>query len=67
MMVDKEIYDNVYIRYLGTETIEDQYGKKHGLWEDYYSNGQLKETSKYKNGEIILEKVRYDEEGKIIQ
>ena len=45
----------------------DQYGKKHGLWEDYYSNGQLKETSKYKNGEIILEKVRYDEEGKIIQ
>ena len=45
----------------------DQYGKKHGLWEDYYSNGQLKETSKYKNGEIILEKIRYDEEGKIIQ
>ena len=28
-MVDKEIYDNVYIRYLGIETIEDQYGKKH--------------------------------------
>ena len=45
----------------------DQYGKKHGLWEDYYSNGQLKETSKYKNGEIIIEKIRYDEEGKIIQ
>ena len=45
----------------------DQYGKRHGLWEDYYSNGQLKETSKYKNGEIIIEKIIYDKEGKIIQ
>ena len=45
----------------------DQYGRRHGLWEDYYSNGQIKEISEYKNGQIILEKVRYSEDGSIIK
>ena len=45
----------------------DQYGRRHGSWQDYYSNGQLKEVSEYKNGEIILEKVKYDQEGMIIK
>ena len=29
MMVDKTIYNDLYIRYLGKTIIKDQYGKKH--------------------------------------
>ena len=29
MMVDKEIYNSLHIKYLGRDTIEDQYGKKY--------------------------------------
>ena len=29
MMVDKEIYDSLFMRYLGKEIIKDQYGKKY--------------------------------------
>ncbi len=50
MMVDKEIYDNVYIRYLGTETIEDQYGKKHNCIK---FSPQLIEGTLFKEGESM--------------
>jgi len=50
MMVDKEIYDNVYIRYLGTETIEDQYGKKH---ECIKFSPQLIEGTLFQEGESM--------------
>ncbi len=29
MMVDKEIYNDIYVKYLGKATIKDQYGKKY--------------------------------------
>ena len=50
MMVDKEIYDNVYIRYLGIETIEDQYGKK---YECIKFSPQLIEGTLFKEGESM--------------
>jgi len=50
MMVDKEIYDNVYIRYLGTEIVEDQYGKKH---ECIKFSPQLIEGTLFQEGESM--------------
>ena len=50
MMVDKEIYDNVFIRYLGIETIEDQYGKKH---ECIKFSPQLIEGTLFQEGESM--------------
>ena len=51
MMVDKEIYVNLYIRYLGTETIEDQYGKKHDCIK---FSPQLIEGTLFQEGESMF-------------
>ena len=50
MMVDKKIYNDLYIRYLGTETIEDQYGKKHDCIK---FSPQLIEGTLFKEGESM--------------
>jgi len=55
-----EIYSKV--KKYPWSNIQDMNGWEHGTNFKY-----LKEISKYKNGEIILEKIRYDKEGKIIQ
>jgi antitoxin component YwqK of YwqJK toxin-antitoxin module len=44
----------------------DQSGKRDGIWEDFYSNGQLKQRFNYKNGALLSSSDVYDFEGKII-
>ncbi len=44
----------------------DKFGKRKGIWEDYYSNGQLKERVEYEKGEGISDPIKYSKEGEII-
>jgi antitoxin component YwqK of YwqJK toxin-antitoxin module len=38
-------------RQLNLINLYDEKGKRHGLWEEYYSNGQLSYKGNYVNGE----------------
>jgi len=42
-------------------------GKRQGVWEDYYSNGQLKERAAYENGRVVSEVIKFDKRGKKIK
>jgi hypothetical protein len=50
MMVDKEIYDSLFIRYLGRDVIQDQYGKKYNC---LIISPLLIEGTLFKEGEFM--------------
>ena len=50
MMVDKEIYNSLFIRYLGRDTIKDQYGKKYNC---LIISPLLIEGTLFKDGEFM--------------
>ena len=50
MMVDKEIYNSLFIRYLGREIIKDQYGKKYNC---IIISPLLIEGTLFKEGEFM--------------
>lgn len=65
-IITEETYDNGFLKSRQTYNRYDENGEKTGVWRDFFSNGEVKSETTYKNGKKDGLTKTFDEKGRLV-